>query len=349
LIPDAPHPFTNPTPTPPATSHVVDGVIGTFHVETQSSHSSHTNPKSNNSNAQNTPTPSTGKTAQVNFVQSTHAEKTQNKKKEKGKNKENKNNNPQSDKVKTQTTDEKDKCKPHYHCFIFGDNHYTKYCPRHVEVTKFLQGIRKPSTPVILSQPFPSQQQAQMVIHDQASPSTSSYVLMCIGDSKKNEVAVATRPKYYSPPKEKVEDIPPSLVQPSPPTSPPNGPLHLKRPDLDTVLHPPPKGIVRKSVFNPHIRAAQNYSIVEYLLQAPSTMLALKVLQSFPAQWKALLKAIGEIDPTNTNLIIFDLEDHVLRLPPQLAFQIQVVVENKNICRNFIDEGASTCVMSVTC
>jgi hypothetical protein len=51
----------------------------------------------------------------------------------------------------------------------------------------------------------------------------------------------------------------------------------------------------------------------------------------------------------DTNLIIFDLEDHIPRLPPQLAFQIQVVVENKNICRTVIDEGASTCVMFVTC
>jgi hypothetical protein len=32
LIPDAPRPSTNPTPTPPVASHVVDGVIGTFHV-----------------------------------------------------------------------------------------------------------------------------------------------------------------------------------------------------------------------------------------------------------------------------------------------------------------------------
>jgi hypothetical protein len=36
LIPDAPRPSTNPTPTPPVASHVVDGVIGTFHTETQS-------------------------------------------------------------------------------------------------------------------------------------------------------------------------------------------------------------------------------------------------------------------------------------------------------------------------
>jgi hypothetical protein len=64
---------------------------------------------------------------------------------------------------------------------------------------------------------------------------------------------------------------------------------------------------------------------------------------------KDIVKAIGGINPTDTKLTIFDLEDHIPRLPPQLEFQIQVVVENKNIFRTIIDEGASTCVMSVTC
>jgi hypothetical protein len=101
--------------------------------------------------------------------------------------------------------------------------------------------------------------------------------------------------------------------------------------------------------FNPHARAAQNYSIVEDLAQAPSAMSALEVLQSCPIQRKALLKDIGGIDPTDMNLIIFYLEDHIPKLPPQLAFQIQVIVSEKNICRTVIDEGASTCVMSITC
>ena len=60
-------------------------------------------------------------------------------------------------------------------------------------------------------------------------------------------------------------------------------------------------------------------------------MSTLEVLQSCHTQRKALLKAIGGIDPTDTNMPIFELEDHIPRLPPQLAFQIQVVVENKNI------------------
>jgi hypothetical protein len=224
-----------------------------------------------------------------------------------------------------------------------------KDCSRCAEVTKFLQGAPKPPAPTVLSQSFPSQQQAQLVIYDQPSSSTTSYVLMCTGDSKQSDIALTTRAKDYSPSKEKVDDLPPSLVQPSPTTPPTNGPLHLERPSLNIVLQPPPKSVVWKSTFNPHARATQNYNIVEDLAQAPSAMSSLEVLQSCPTQWKALLKSIDGIDPMDTNLIIFDLEDHIPRLPPQLMFQIQVIVSEKNICRTVIDEGALTCVMSLTC
>jgi hypothetical protein len=78
-------------------------------------------------------------------------------------------------------------------------------------------------------------------------------------------------------------------------------------------------------------------------------MSSLNVLKSFPTQWKVLLKAIGGNDPIDTNFIIFDLEYHISSLPPQLVFQIQVVLENKNICQTIIDEGSSTCIMFVTC
>jgi hypothetical protein len=78
-------------------------------------------------------------------------------------------------------------------------------------------------------------------------------------------------------------------------------------------------------------------------------MSALEVLQSSLAQRRALLKAIGGIDPTDSNLIVFNLDDHIPRLPPQLAFQIQVVVTDKSICRMVVDEGASTCIMSFSC
>jgi hypothetical protein len=172
---------------------------------------------------------------------------------------------------------------------------------------------------------------------------------MCTRDSKQNNVALIIQAKDYSSSKEKVDDLPPPLVQPSPVTPPTNGPVHLKRSGLDTVLRPPPKGVVRKSDFNPHAHTTKNFNIVEYQAQAPSAMSSLEFLQTCPAQQKELLKAIGGIDPTDTNLIIFDLEDHIPRLPPQLSFQIQVVLSDKNICQTIINEGALTCVMSLTC
>jgi hypothetical protein len=150
----------------------------------------------------------------VNVVQSTPTGKNKSKK-GRGKNKESKNNN-QNEKTKTPPIEDRDKRKPRYPCLICGDDHYTKDCPRRAEVNKFLQGTPKPSTPAVLSQPFPSQQQASLVIHDQPSTSTSSYVLMCTGDSKKDNVALTTRAKDYTPSKEKVDDLPPDLVQPSP-------------------------------------------------------------------------------------------------------------------------------------
>jgi hypothetical protein len=64
LIPDAPRPYTNPTPTPPVASHAIDGVILTFNTKTQYKQASNSNPKSTSVNVQNTPppTPSPGKT-----------------------------------------------------------------------------------------------------------------------------------------------------------------------------------------------------------------------------------------------------------------------------------------------
>lgn len=78
-------------------------------------------------------------------------------------------------------------------------------------------------------------------------------------------------------------------------------------------------------------------------------MSALEVLQSCSSQWKSLLSAIGGIDPTNSNLICIDLENHVSQLPHQISFLIQVIINEKNIHRTIINEGASTCIMLVAC
>jgi hypothetical protein len=93
LLPDTPRPSTSATSTTPTTSHEADGVIGTFHAQPHSVQTSSNNPKSISSNVQNapSPTPLTGKTSEVNSVQSTPTEKNKSKN-GKGKNKEDKNN-----------------------------------------------------------------------------------------------------------------------------------------------------------------------------------------------------------------------------------------------------------------
>jgi hypothetical protein len=80
LLPDLPRPSTSATSTTPAASHAADGVIGTFQAQPHSPSS--TNPKPASSNVQNalSPAPPTGKTSEVNAVQSTPAGKNKSKK-----------------------------------------------------------------------------------------------------------------------------------------------------------------------------------------------------------------------------------------------------------------------------
>jgi hypothetical protein len=93
LLPELPHPGTSITSTAPAASHAADGVIGTTHTHSHSI--STTTPKSTSSNVLNAPSPAppTGKTSEVNAVQSTPTGKNKSKK-GRGKNKGGKNNNP---------------------------------------------------------------------------------------------------------------------------------------------------------------------------------------------------------------------------------------------------------------
>jgi hypothetical protein len=142
-------------------------------------------------------------------------------------------------------------------------------------------------------------------------------------------------------------DPSPSFVSP-PSTIPSSGPLQIEKPSFDSILHPP-KSTIWKSTFNPSSRAAQNYNIVEDLAQAPCAMSALEVLQHCPSQRRTLLAAIDSFDPNSSNNLTFNLDDQQPRLSHQLAFQINVVVHNQQIHRTILDEGASTCVMSLAC
>ena len=78
-------------------------------------------------------------------------------------------------------------------------------------------------------------------------------------------------------------------------------------------------------------------------------MSALEVLQHCPSQRRTLLAAIGVVDSESSNHIMFNLDNYASRLSHQLAFQVDVVVHHQQIHRTIMDEGASTCVMSLAC
>ena len=54
------------------------------------------------------------------------------------------------------------------------------------------------------------------------------------------------------------------------------------------------------------------------------------------------------MDPENSNIITFKLDDFKTRLSHQLAFQIATKIAGKTIRRTVLDEGASTSVMSLS-
>jgi hypothetical protein len=75
-------------------------------------------------------------------------------------------------------------------------------------------------------------------------------------------------------------------------------------------------------------------------------MSALEVIQSFPSQRKALLSALG-------SMIILDPTELKPHLPYHVAFHIVVAYTTKYFTRNIfctmVDEGSSTCMMSLAC
>ena len=124
-------------------------------------------------------------------------------------------------------------------------------------------------------------------------------------------IYIATISKYYTKPcqeiaKETTDGLPPSRA---------SGPRHIERPGPNPIVQPPFKGVLRKYSYNLKSHATQNYSIVEDLAQAPSTMSTLEVLQSCLSQLKAFLSTTGGIDPSDSSLIAFDLENFVPCLP----------------------------------
>ena len=82
------------------------------------------------------------------------------------------------------------------------------------------------------------------------------------------------------------------------------------------------------------------------LAQTPTAMSALEVLKTCLMQRKALLAALGAVDPFDSKLITFDTENGEPRMPSTISFQILVSIRNLVVHQCIVDEGASMCVMS---
>jgi hypothetical protein len=114
-----------------------------------------------------------------------------------------------------------------------------------------------------------------------------------------------------------------------------------------------PKGAFKNASHNPNARATQNYSVVEDLSQIPCVMSTLEVLQSCPSQRKSLLTTLGYTETCNPGTIMLDTTELKPHMPYHVTFQIVVAHPMKNFTQNIfhmvVDEGASTCVMSLLC
>ena len=59
--------------------------------------------------------------------------------------------------------------------------------------------------------------------------------------------------------------------------------------------------------------------------------------------------ALGAMDPKNSNIITFKLDDFKTKLSHQLDFQLTIKIVGKDICHTILDDGASTSVKYLSC
>jgi hypothetical protein len=247
-------------------------------------------------------------------------------------------------------------------CGVYG--HYTHHCPQIADFKRLKDSGNLPPTP---AQPAPQQAQQQYVqqpppavlqnpiphqgvvntqqdaqrpppqagpYHNLHNPAERTILL-----TSEEEILLQTRNRQY--PAESTST--PRETNPTPAAP----PLVIPRPTAEPPLRIP-RIPLRRNVHNPQARAAHNYSLVDDLAQSPATMSVLEVLQTCPTQWKSLLSALGAVDPADTRLITFDLDNSEPRLPAAVAIQVPVKIRNITVHRCIIDEGASTCIMSKT-
>jgi hypothetical protein len=247
-------------------------------------------------------------------------------------------------------------------CGVYG--HYTHHCPQIADFKRLKDSGNLPPTPAqpapqqaqqqygqqpppaVLQNPIPhqgvvnTQQDAQRPppqagpYHNLNNPAERTILL-----TSEEEILLQTRNRQY--PAESTSTPPETNPAPAAP------PLVIPRPTAEPPLRIP-RIPLRRNVHNPQARAAHNYSLVDDLAQSPAAMSVLEVLQTCPTQRKSLLSALGAVDPADTRLITFDLDNSEPRLPAAVAIQVPVKIRNITVHRCIIDEGASTCIMSTT-
>jgi hypothetical protein len=131
-----------------------------------------------------------------------------------------------------------------------------------------------------------------------------------VNHTKVEEVDLSTRSRDYNNPES---------TSKGKETSYPQGSLHIKKPEKETMSHIP-KGVYKRASHNPNARFAPNYSIVEDLAQTSCAMFSLEVLQSFPAQRATLLSMIIATYASSHLTINFDATDVKPHLPYHVAF-----------------------------
>jgi hypothetical protein len=233
----------------------------------------------------------------------------------------------------------REKRKVKFPCKICTDDHLTHLCPKLAEAVRLLS-----QSPVVLTNPSSHNEHlawnssnAKNAVGGGQNQQSQDDDRLCINmvDAK---IDVAIRSRDYS-----SKQTIPSLESPPPP---PKTTLQIEKPKPRPRI---PKGVLKRSTHNPNARYAQNYFIVEDLGQTPCAMSSLEVLQMCPSHRNALLSALGDLEPSGSNLFKFDVTDVKPRLPYYVAFQIHVEYSKYTIKRAIVDEGATTCVMSLVC
>ena len=151
----------------------------------------------------------------------------------------------------------KEKKKVKFPCKLCTGDHLTHLCPKIQDAQRLLAQQGSSSSQAVLTNPFPQGQ--QLVVGANQNPGASS------GSTQEGEIPsnifmmsahtdIATRSRDYGGEESsKAKDTPDATE-----------PLHITKPTVESMPRMP-KAYSKQSTINPNARAAQNYSIVEYL------------------------------------------------------------------------------------